>query len=158
MVKPRIYGIYLASNGGLIFWTLVILTFITTRSLDIAEGWWIKLWSQSYSSYNSTSGLAYVGATVFAPSVQMQAVDVLVPGLFDFGQGKSSIANVGHNEDDLNYYLSVYVAITLSIVVLGTLRFGGIFFGSLRASKILYEVLLKRIFRSPLRFFDTVRD
>ncbi|OAD06293.1 hypothetical protein MUCCIDRAFT_139417 [Mucor lusitanicus CBS 277.49] len=55
----------------------------------------------------------------------------------------------------LNYYLGVYCLITMSNVIAGSLRYGYLYWGALRANKSLYADLLHRVFRAPLRFFDT---
>jgi ABC-type multidrug transport system fused ATPase/permease subunit len=45
--------------------------------------------------------------------------------------------------------------ITMSNIVVGTARFAVLYWGILRANKTLYAELLHRVFRAPLRFFDT---
>ncbi|OAD04627.1 hypothetical protein MUCCIDRAFT_140340 [Mucor lusitanicus CBS 277.49] len=61
-----------------------------------------------------------------------------------------------HNDNDrLNYYLGIYCLITLTNIVVGTARFAVLYWGVLGANKALYAELLHRVFRAPLRFFDT---
>ena len=57
---------------------------------------------------------------------------------------------------DLIFYLSVYVALSIAICVLGTFRYFCVFMGSLKASRILFERLTHTILRAPLRWLDTV--
>ncbi len=58
--------------------------------------------------------------------------------------------------DDLTYYLVIYVAISLGASIIGTIRFLYIFLGSLKASKTLFERLTFTVLRTPLRWVDTV--
>jgi ABC-type multidrug transport system fused ATPase/permease subunit len=55
----------------------------------------------------------------------------------------------------LNFYLGIYVLITSVNIVVSTSRFAVMYWGVLRASKTLYQELLRRVLRAPLRFFDT---
>ncbi|KAG0027521.1 hypothetical protein BGZ81_005507 [Podila clonocystis] len=62
-----------------------------------------------------------------------------------------------HDEDDmdLDYYIGIYCFITLMAVFLTIVRMFWQFYGSIRASRSLYEELLVSIVRAPIRFFDT---
>ncbi|RUS27682.1 P-loop containing nucleoside triphosphate hydrolase protein, partial [Jimgerdemannia flammicorona] len=163
MVKARIYGIYSNIVGGLLFWILVCVVFVGTRLLEVSESWWLKLWSQSYTSFNSTSGgiftMASVGnSTVFASSLYRQTME----SPFAFNKPSSTapyysnqLVSLDKRNDDLNFYLAVYAAIATSTILVASCRFALIYYGSLKASKKMYETLLRRILRSPLRFFDT---
>ncbi|CAO3650101.1 unnamed protein product [Cunninghamella blakesleeana] len=70
-------------------------------------------------------------------------------------KNSSSIADVNSKEDKLNYYLGIFVVIAASNIFISVARFGVIYFGGLRASKIMYNKLLDRVLHAPLRFFDT---
>ncbi|CAG8441509.1 9619_t:CDS:10 [Funneliformis caledonium] len=82
-VKFGIYMTYILANGHFWFWFMVTILFIITRLSQVAENWWLKVWSNAMS------------------------------------------------------------------------RLALLYYGSLRASRILYEALLYKIIRAPLRFFDT---
>ncbi|CAG8812559.1 10227_t:CDS:1, partial [Racocetra fulgida] len=55
----------------------------------------------------------------------------------------------------VDYYLNIYVLITLLSIVIGFLRFVWLYYGFLKASEKLYRKLLHQVIRAPLRFFDT---
>ncbi|KAF9393978.1 hypothetical protein CPC16_000531 [Podila verticillata] len=61
----------------------------------------------------------------------------------------------GDNSVDLDYYIGIYCFITLMAVFLTIVRMFWQFYGSIRASRSLYEELLVSIVRAPIRFFDT---
>lgn len=56
----------------------------------------------------------------------------------------------------LQYYLSVYIALSIVSALLGTARYFYIYTGSIRASRRLFDNLCFTILRTPLRWMDTV--
>lgn len=54
------------------------------------------------------------------------------------------------------YYLSVYIGLSITIVVIGTVRHFITFVASIRASRILFEKVSYTVLRTPLRWLDTV--
>lgn len=63
--------------------------------------------------------------------------------------------NHDEGDMDLDYYIGIYCFITLMAVFLTIVRMFWQFYGSIRASRSLYEELLVSIVRAPIRFFDT---
>jgi ABC-type multidrug transport system fused ATPase/permease subunit len=59
-------------------------------------------------------------------------------------------------DENLRYYLLIYIAISLTTSILGTIKFFSIFVGSIRASKNLFDGLTFTVLRTPLRWVDTV--
>lgn len=59
-------------------------------------------------------------------------------------------------QENLLYYLTLYVAISLLSCFLGVLKHYYIFRGSIRASKQLFENITYTVLRTPLRWIDTV--
>lgn len=57
---------------------------------------------------------------------------------------------------DLAFYLWIYVAISLTTAVIGTLRFFWGYFLAIKASRALFEKMLFTVLRAPLRWLDTV--
>ena len=60
------------------------------------------------------------------------------------------------DQGDVWYYLSIYVGLSVIIVVIGTMRYFIAYVGAIRASKIMFEKLAFTILRTPLRWLDTV--
>ena len=60
------------------------------------------------------------------------------------------------NDRDLQFYLGIYVGISVIICLLGTFRYFLVFIGSLKASHKLFDKLTNTILRAPLRWLDTV--
>ncbi|KAI8149056.1 P-loop containing nucleoside triphosphate hydrolase protein [Fennellomyces sp. T-0311] len=138
-VKLRLYKMYIKMAGNWFFWLLLFLTLVGSRSLDVVETWWVKIWTQannapSVHSFTTQEKPLYAYVPFYSPSSSMHVLE----------EPKS-----------VKFYLSIYVLITMSNVIVGTLRFVLIYLGGLRASTELYAKLLNRVFRAPLRFFDT---
>ena len=136
---------YISMAGGWLFWALLFGAVIGSRSLDIAETWWVKIWTQ-------TSNPSNVNAMTTQAQRSFSSMSFYIPS--------STNSNIHSFDNESNtrgvkFYLLVYVLITSSNIIVGTLRFVFIYIGGLRASRNLYENLLHRVFRAPLRFFDT---
>ncbi|CAG8498013.1 5031_t:CDS:10 [Dentiscutata erythropus] len=136
MVKYKIYKSYFRANGNILYWLIVAVLFIGTRGITIMENWWLQVWSNA-SSNNET-----------------------IPTIFNFVQQNNLIMVNGifddiHKPHGVDYYLNIYVIITILSIIVGVSRFVSLYYGSLRASKKLYQKLLHQVIRAPLRFFDT---
>ncbi|CAG8489136.1 4720_t:CDS:10, partial [Dentiscutata heterogama] len=136
MVKFKIYKSYFYANGNILYWLIAAVTFIGARGVQIMENWWLKVWSNA-SNNNETFPIIF--------NLVQQDNLVMVDGIFSYI----------HKPYNVDYYLNIYVLITFLSIITGVLRFAWLYYGSLRASKKLYQTLLHRVIRAPLRFFDT---
>lgn len=57
---------------------------------------------------------------------------------------------------DTWFYLGIYFALSIIVVIIGTMRYIFTFRASIGASKILFEDLCHTVLRTPLRWLDTV--
>lgn len=113
---------------------MAILLFTTARFSQIMENWWLKIWSNSSKDDNNLNVLPY---------------DPII-GITD-----KMLSTISQDSHSLDYYFNIYVLITMISILLGVSRLVWLYYGSLRASRILHENLLNRVIRAPLRFFDT---
>ncbi|KAG2227320.1 hypothetical protein INT45_004275 [Circinella minor] len=144
-VKTKLYKMYIRMAGGWLFWVFLFSVVIGSRSLDIVELWWVKIWTQaanpsSVNTITTQTHQSFSSMSFYIPS--------------STGDNIHAFDNES-NTRSVKFYLSVYVLITSLNIIVGTLRFVFIYLGGLRASRNLYERLLHRVFRAPLRFFDT---
>ncbi|CAI2174221.1 16345_t:CDS:10 [Funneliformis geosporum] len=51
-IKLGVYLKYLESNGNYLFWIMALILFISTRTAQILEGWWLNEWSSSNKDLN----------------------------------------------------------------------------------------------------------
>jgi ABC-type multidrug transport system fused ATPase/permease subunit len=139
MVKLHLYKKYLTLAGNWLFWVLLIMLAIFVRFTEVGASFWIKLWTQSYDETES-NGHAF-------DMISMEK-EHQIPYV-------TSDPSMGLKKDKTMMYLMGYVAINITTIVFGGLRFGVIYWSGLKACRALYAELLHRIFRAPLRFFDT---
>ncbi|KAG0293961.1 hypothetical protein BGZ96_002011 [Linnemannia gamsii] len=136
-VKLMVYDMYMKACGGTGFWITLAFILIVMRMLGMLELGWIKIWTDD--------------ATDKAKRRASLPIERLQFGIFRWG-GKSEDDNEG---EDLDFYIGIYCFITLMAVFFTVVRMLWQFYGSLRASRDLYEQLLVSIVRAPIRFFDT---
>jgi ABC-type multidrug transport system fused ATPase/permease subunit len=154
MVKVRLYKLYLDMAGSPIFWLVMVALIIGSRGLDVAESWWIKQWSHSYdTSSNETDTTAMFRQQSLIS--QTRSSNNFSPFYMTESAINESVEVTDEKDDTLNYYLIIYMLITMSNIVIGTARYAVLYWGVLRANRTLYAELLHRVFRAPLRFFDT---
>jgi ABC-type multidrug transport system fused ATPase/permease subunit len=115
---------YLTDMGRKWFWVLVICGFAAQQLASLGTNLWIKEWAAEYDK-------AEKELMIKSPTTQLQT-------------GKVSAW----------YYLSIYVGICLSFAVITFIRDMITFWGSLRASKEIYERLLDSILSAKIVFFD----
>jgi ABC-type multidrug transport system fused ATPase/permease subunit len=97
----------------------------------LGRSWWLKLWTGSYEEESIKSVLTYA----FQNSFDAKTIPPI--------------------SNDLTYYLTIYIGISVASSILAALKFLWIFIGSLKASKRLFEGLTFTILRTPLRWVDT---
>ncbi|KAI9282335.1 P-loop containing nucleoside triphosphate hydrolase protein [Sporodiniella umbellata] len=147
MVKIRLYKMYIKLVGNPFFWLFMALLIFGSRGLDVVESWWIKQWSQSYETVDNDD-LIIQQQSFVSQSKPMYAYSHQT--LLETEENKNE-----SNDDSVNFYLGVYCIITVGNIIVGTLRFAVLYWRVLGANKKLYQQLLHRVFRAPLRFFDT---
>jgi ABC-type multidrug transport system fused ATPase/permease subunit len=141
---------------------MFVLGFIFgSRLLDVAESWWIKKWVQSNEEalsipLNVTMGLASIAHRIhYTFKETSTSASLLDPHLPDSVSNTNFFqAFISKGEDSLNMYLTVYILITTSNILIGASRWASLYYGTLRASRKLYQILLHRIMHAPMRFFD----
>ena len=141
-VKFSVYKAYLDACGGVPFWLVVAIGFGGYEALLLGRSWVLRLWTETYSSENHALHDWYHISNAFVV------------------QGLSSRIEVATHEpryeQTMNYWLAVYFGIAAAIIVEGTLRYLWVFFGSIKASRKLFEDLTFAVLRAPLRWLDTM--
>ncbi|CAO3660699.1 unnamed protein product [Umbelopsis vinacea] len=153
-VKAKIYATYLLACGGFIFWGTLLCFYIISRLSNIAENYWLKVWSAAYDNKHTctnSTGIASVGQAVF-PKLATLATNI--PSTFAF---YDQVPEGGCSEEpvSVNYYLTVYVLISFGAIVISLFRSLIQYYGSLRASRLIFHKLLISVCHAPMRFFDT---
>ncbi|CEG65978.1 hypothetical protein RMATCC62417_02643 [Rhizopus microsporus] len=151
MVKVKYYTLYMKLVGNPFFWFVMAALILGSRGLDITESWWIKRWTQTYESVNSDNIVVQQHHSYVSQSKSFYAYNHQPV----IGDNRTWATEGDNGDDSVNFFLGIYCLITMSNVIVLTLRFVILFWGVLGANRKLYADLLHRVFRAPLRFFDT---
>ncbi|KAI0357684.1 multidrug resistance-associated ABC transporter [Trametes cingulata] len=159
MVKWSIYKTYLRAAS---YWTWCILVFlvILTQVLRVGEKLWIKVWGEAYSigaevpalriSYASYAERRYtLNASLPDVCQQVIALHTSLP------PSALAIVHLPPAQESPYFYVGIYTAITLAA---GLVSIAGVvtqYTGALRASRILFERLLRSVVRATMRWHDT---
>ena len=117
VIDFRYYRLYWSSMGGIAFWLLIVVVYLGTQGLQIANNAWIRDWANASDRASR---------------------------LLDLAQERS-----------VTFYLGVYVALSAVYMLGVAIRVGWNFYGSIAASRRLYDRLLRRILGAKMRFFDS---
>ncbi|KAG9076857.1 hypothetical protein FS749_011320, partial [Ceratobasidium sp. UAMH 11750] len=124
-VKLKVYKTYLSAASYWLFSILVMFLAIDQLT-QLLQKFWIKRWSESYESNTSIVHITKEWLDLNLPSASQNVVPYLV--IYIGIQGVISAVNI------LNQIPSIM--------------------STLRASRLLYEKMLRSVMRSPSRFFD----
>lgn len=143
-VRWTICQFYTDSAGAPAYWALLIVVFLVSRFFNVAEGWWLKIWSTAYEDAEGGNGNVTMAAPLYdvvgAQSIyQILGAEVL-----------------GGRQVNVNYYLGIYALISLASIAFPVVRVGYAYVGSFKAARALHQRLLESVIRAPLRFYDTV--
>ncbi|KAF9585632.1 hypothetical protein BGW38_001455 [Lunasporangiospora selenospora] len=180
-VKWSIYLVYATAAGGILFWMTLMAAFAITRMVEVSESLWIREWANAYepesilgrfmfSNIYSAMGLSTQHLSA-SPVYSDSQGFTTKPLIFDTVQS-SMLSNIsvtsmglvndnamrtiqGPTKHSTNYYLMIYALISISSSLAHVVQTIIVFYGSLRAARILYKKLLISVVRAPLRFFDT---
>ncbi|CAE6455347.1 unnamed protein product, partial [Rhizoctonia solani] len=124
-VRAKVYNTYLSAGS---YWLFGLLIFLLALDpvVQLLQKFWIKYWGESYKNKAQVLTIAH--------------------GWFDFGFPSASRNVVP--------YLVVYIIIQISISLINVLSQIPDIWATLRASRTLYEKMLRSVMRSPTRFFD----
>lgn len=142
-IKVRVYAAYLKYSGSWPFWIGAAVLFLVVQALTIGRSWWLRIWTGVYE--DATTQLpADTQTYAYQYTLQQTAMNYIAkPMSVDPGRG-------------MNFYLGIYIVLSVSAAFLSTLRWYYIFTGSVRASRELFARLNFIVLRAPLRWLDTV--
>ncbi|QDS68680.1 hypothetical protein FKW77_002237 [Venturia effusa] len=135
-IKFSVYKAYLNACGGIPFWLIVAITFGGYEGLLLGRSWVLRLWTGNYDS-ESVIKAHFTEQGFFAVHTTSEI--------------KARDANA-----DLRFYLAIYLGFAVAICVEGSLRYLWVFYGSIKASRALFDRLTYAVLRAPLRWLDTM--
>ncbi|KAE9991311.1 hypothetical protein EG327_000152 [Venturia inaequalis] len=135
-IKFSVYKAYLNACGGLPFWLVVAITFGGYEGLLLGRSWVLRLWTENYNN-ESLFRAHFIKQDFFAAHTASEI--------------KARDASA-----DLKFYLAIYLGFAVAICVEGSLRYLWVFYGSIKASRTLFDKLTYAVLRAPLRWLDTM--
>ncbi|KAL7935404.1 P-loop containing nucleoside triphosphate hydrolase protein [Trichoderma chlorosporum] len=151
-VKTAVYAGYLKAFSGLFFWSFIILLFALAQGLTLSRTYWIKIWASSYEQVDSSSMHVMVYQNRKTLQTQFFSQPMSSANSTDFATG----LRMETQTRSLWFYLGVYCLISTISVLVSVSRLYGIYSGSLRASRKIFQGILRSVLRAPLRWLDTV--
>ncbi|CAG8909403.1 unnamed protein product [Penicillium egyptiacum] len=133
-VRLAVYLAFLNKGGSVVYWLVTLAVYLMFSSLLVGRSWWINIWTRSSSN--------------------TQAHPEQYSILLQHAMQPTTTAVTQH--DGLLMYLGIYVAISITACIVGTVRYYCILSASVRASRNLFNGLIYTILRAPLRWLDTV--
>ncbi|KAI9025859.1 hypothetical protein CLU79DRAFT_813063 [Phycomyces nitens] len=149
-VKLKVYMAYFKACGGWLFWTVLLLSFFISRGFVFGENWWLRIWVANSNGPVDNNG---VMMGTIAPIVYNVASHIN-----DVTKSQNVFRAWVYEDDkprDVDYYILVYLAISLGSIVFDIFRNFVLYWGSIRGAKILFSRMVNRIIHAPMRFFDT---
>ncbi|RMZ44162.1 hypothetical protein AFCA_012719 [Aspergillus flavus] len=130
-IPLKVYTAYMTKGNSWLAWTFTILMYAGFMALLVGRSWWVSLWT-SPKPVSSTEE----STTIWEDTIdRFKAVQV---------------------DNDLMFYLGVYLALSAAACVIGALRQFAITYASLQSSRQLFQDLLAVVLRAPMRWLDTV--
>lgn len=176
-VKWSIYQVYVNAVGGIPFWLLLLAVFALTRTVEVSESLWVREWANSYAPDTNLTNFMFTKMYVlagFSTSTPASAPVYAETRVFQTQPvyyanpiapvDNTTFTTMDQDADNIlgkpekhgtDYYLAIYALISISASLAHILQTIVLYFGSLRAARLLYKKLLMAVVRAPLRFFDT---
>jgi len=144
----------LIASGGWIFWAGLTVLFFIREVVDIGQNAWLAIWSNRMAE--ATGAFAVRSFQAVTPEPVALALYSAFAPVNGGDHDSATMALFGDGEKvNVNYYLGIYVMLSLGTMMLAAATNYYVVIGGLRASKVLHQELLRKITRAKVRFFDT---
>lgn len=148
-VPWSVYEGYMSNMGGIIFWGGLIVAFVASQSAEMYQSFWIRQWAMGV---DDEPGTLLSVAKVVQSSPVLQSLSVFYHNV---SSNFVMVETEAHAKHSAMYYLVVYFLVGVVFVFLSVSKELYIFFGGLRASRKLFNELMRHVVYSKLRFFDS---
>ncbi|QPG76133.1 hypothetical protein FOA43_003519 [Brettanomyces nanus] len=155
-VTLSVYKAYFRFFGTKKTWALLAFAFIGSQFIYVAQSWWLRVWSMAENE-KMKPVLASVLETNLRGTMD-SALRVLQSISWNEPILSLSFAASVYEKDRIHstmYYIFIYTLIGVLYSLLGSLRIIITFFCNLRVSREIFQLLLDRVLRAKLRFFDS---
>ncbi|KAJ7499148.1 hypothetical protein FB451DRAFT_27658 [Mycena latifolia] len=143
-VQWRIYKTYLQATSYKV-WVLVVMLVFSVELTELGQKLWIKVWGEAYQTISGSDFLAFILAQT-SETAKIQSVSSHMSGALPFEFPAA--------HDQPMFYVGIYAVIGLGTNLANVSLVAAHFYGSLRASRLLFRNLLKKLVYSTFRWFD----
>jgi ABC-type multidrug transport system fused ATPase/permease subunit len=155
-VAWKVYKTYLNASGGWLFWTGLIGIFFLREIVDVGQNAWLAVWANKMAKNTGAFVIKTFYMVTPAPLTQAFYSAFAPRDGSEYGLMTMTVFGRGTPETvSVDYYLGIYVLLSICAMILGSLNLYYVVIGGLEASRVLHERLLKSITRAKVRFFDT---
>ncbi|GJJ75089.1 hypothetical protein EMPS_07447 [Entomortierella parvispora] len=155
-VKWHVYKTYLIASGGWPFWIGLVILFLTREVVDVAQNAWLAVWANKMALATGSVAIKSFDYLMPAPVAQSLYSSFTPSGNHTFGTMTMHVFGKGEPETvDVDFYLGIYILLSISTLVFAALTNYYTIFGGLAASRSLHQQLLRKVSRAKVRFFDT---
>ncbi|KAF9319714.1 hypothetical protein BG006_002943, partial [Podila minutissima] len=155
-VAWSVYRTYLNASGGWPFWITIVILYLVREFVDISQNAWLAIWANKASSDVGSFAIKTFNAAMPEP-VALSLYSVF--GLEENGEygtvAKSLFGKGTPDSVNVEYYLGVYILLSLLALVFAAATNLYTVLGGLAASRVLHERLLHKVTRAKVRFYDT---
>ncbi|KAG0309742.1 hypothetical protein BGZ98_008878 [Dissophora globulifera] len=153
-VAWKVYKTYLVASGGTLFWSGLVVMFFIREIVDVGQNAWLAVWANKMAEVTGS----FVSRSLNSASlgnIPLSIYSMFAP--LDYDQSEYTPLTLLSSPEKVNvdYYLGVYVLLSLTSMILGSLTAYYVIQGGLAASRTLHQRLLRKISRAKVRFFDT---
>jgi ABC-type multidrug transport system fused ATPase/permease subunit len=159
-VKYDVMMLYLKSMGPWWFWILATVVFAIQQLAAVSANIWIRQWANQYDLSEDallSSNASYLGANNYLGnpvSTNYISTGSVFTKIVPYFSDKKSLLAMVAPDVDVKFYLAVYAAIGLGGMVVALFRDLWLFYGSLTASWVIHNRLIKSVTQAKFKFFD----
>ncbi|KAF9539971.1 hypothetical protein EC957_004821 [Mortierella hygrophila] len=151
-----VYKTYLVASGGWPFWVGLVILFLTRELVDVSQNAWLAVWANQMAK--STGSYTVKAFDYIVPEPIAQSLYASFAPSDDKPYGAMTMSVFGKGEPEtvnVDFYLGIYVLLSISTLFMAALTNYYTIFGGLAASRSLHQQLLRKVSRAKVRFFDT---
>ncbi|XP_075955733.1 ATP-binding cassette sub-family C member 12-like [Anarhichas minor] len=162
VVSWRVYQQYCKAAGGYTVSFLTILNYFLMIGSTAFSNWWLSFWLGQGDGVRTISlSLTYIHTYIHTPLVSFECVFSKCVTSHSFFCFFKSSNNTTSNQGDvsqnphLRFYQIIYAVMVVVMVTLAVIKCFSLTWVTLNAATKLHDTMFKKIFSSPMSFFDT---
>ena len=149
VVSLDVYKWYSVFFGGFKMIFCLCCLFLFAQLIEISQAWWLRAWASNNSINVVTQ------ATSFRITGFLQPMKKATPMLFGSTSSEIETQSMTKSGHSTAYYLLIYLGIGLFQALCSSTKIIISFLAGIRASRKIFNLLLKNVLYAKLRFFDS---